>query len=66
MLHDISKDKRFVRRYDPRTGQIHVWRRGTLIPVSAGTRGEKAMDWDDVFPRPLVLDSTGTTDVKYG
>ena len=49
MLHDLSTDTRYIRRYDPKTGQIHIWRRGTPIPVSEGTRGENAMDWDEVF-----------------
>ncbi len=49
MLHDVSSDKKYVRKYDPKTKMMHVWARGAPMPTCVDTSNEKAMDWDEVF-----------------
>lgn len=49
MLKDVSSDKRYVRKYDPKKKMLHVWARGKQLPVCVEEGHEKAMDWDDVF-----------------
>jgi len=49
MLYNISRDKRYVRKYDPRTGRIHIWRRGTPVPTAGPPRHPKAADLDEIF-----------------
>lgn len=48
MLQD-SSDKKWIRKYDPKTGMMHVWARGQPVPACVDTSNEKAMDWDEVF-----------------
>jgi len=59
MLKDVSKDKRYVRKYDPKTKMMHVWARGAPVPVCVAQGHEKAMDWNQVFgetARPSCID----------
>ena len=56
MLHDVSTDKRYVRKYDGKTRMLHVYARGKSLPACSSTKSENAMDWDEVFPPPTITE----------